>query len=461
VSPTAVLAEFASGLHYADIPTAVLEHAKTCILDTLGCGLYGSSLPWCQAISAVVREEGGQPVATLWGTAQRGSPTQAALANGTAGHGFEMDDLHHAGGIHPGALTVPAALALAERQGADGRALLAAVVAGYEVGARVGMAVGIGHFRAGYHPQGTVGVFAAAAAAGHLLGLNREQLVHALGIAGSQAAGLMAAQGGSMVKRMHSGRAAQSGVYAALLAQRGFTGIVDVLEAEFGGFLGTMGGGKVVAERLTHGLGSTWETASVGFKAYASCSAVHTSLDIAGRLRTSYNFRPEDVDTIRVHTSTHTFLHCGWPYQPVGITAAQMNVQYGMARMLMDGEVSVDQFTEEAIRDPRALDLASRISVVPDESIDALGSDLRHTTRVRLVTRDGRTVEDEAQQRTGSALFPLTRADIDTKFRRLAGSIVGLEQAEALRQAVLALDTLPSVALLAPLLAKKDGGPRG
>src|SRR5690606_22137943 len=159
---------------------------------------------------------------------------------------------------------------------AGGRELIAAMVAGYEVGARVGNAATVRLLLKGFHPQGTSGAFTAAATAAHMLGLDADVTLHAFGIVGSQAAGLMAAQEGAMVKRFHSGRAAQSGVYSALLAQRGFTGIEDVLEAAYGGYLVTHSD-EPAPQKLTAGLGSVWETRNVGYKPYAAVTSIHTA----------------------------------------------------------------------------------------------------------------------------------------------------------------------------------------
>lgn len=236
---TSALADFTAGLAFDHIPSKVIDHLKICMLDTFGCGLFGSTLPWSSILMDTINDfehNEGQKV-TIWGTPYKMSAPNAALINGTMVHGFELDDLHKRSIVHPGSVATTAAFAAAEHKGkVNGPELLTAVVAGYEVGARVGMCMGVSHLRQGWHPTGTHGTFAAAAAAGKILALNQQQMIHALGIAGSQAAGLMAAQYSSMVKRFHAGRAAQSGVYAALLAQRGFTGISNIFESDYGGY---------------------------------------------------------------------------------------------------------------------------------------------------------------------------------------------------------------------------------
>ncbi|MGH3745997.1 MAG: MmgE/PrpD family protein, partial [Micromonosporaceae bacterium] len=216
LNSTQRLAGFAAQLRYQDLPAAVVEHVKLCLLDTVGCALHGATLPWTRILRETIAELDGGGSCVIWGRPERQSCVHAALVNGAAVHAFELDDLHKVSIVHPGSVVVPAALAVAEHTGGvDGRRLLTAIVAGYEVAARVGMSVGAAHLRAGWHPTGTHGTLGAAAAAGSILGLDPERMTHALGTAGTQASGLMAAQYAAMVKRFHAGRAAQSGVYSA------------------------------------------------------------------------------------------------------------------------------------------------------------------------------------------------------------------------------------------------------
>src|SRR5688572_16675972 len=217
------LAAFASGLKFEDIPATAIERIKDSTLDSIGCCLHGVTLPWTRKVQEMVLAEGAAPVASIFGGGGKTSVSQAVLVNGTAGHAFELDDIHKESIVHPGSLALPVAIALAESAGkVSGRELITAMVAGYEVGTRVGNAATMSLFLRGFHPQGTSGAFVAAATAGRMLGLDPSEMQHALGIVGSQAGGLMAAQEGAMVKRFHCGRAAQSGVYSALLAKRGF-----------------------------------------------------------------------------------------------------------------------------------------------------------------------------------------------------------------------------------------------
>src|SRR5574341_1095670 len=295
-SPTRVLANYISGLSYRAIPPEVIAHIKLCLVDSLGCALFGSTLPWGKIIAAFARELGKGKGALIWGDGAEVPSTSAPLANGTMVHSFEMDDLHRVGVIHPGAETAPAADALVRHAGkVDGKRFLTAVVAVYEVGCRVAMTGGASQLRRGFHPSATSGTFAAGAAAAKMLQLNPVKTLHTLGIAGTQAAGLMAAQHSSMVKRMHPGRSAQAGVYGALLANKGFTGIEDILEAPYGGFCSTFCDQPDLSH-LTSDLGERFETLNVGFKPYPCCGSNHTSIDA---LKNILRDHPEvGIDTV-------------------------------------------------------------------------------------------------------------------------------------------------------------------
>jgi 2-methylcitrate dehydratase PrpD len=457
--PTAALADFVASMRFADIPARVVEHAKLALVDLVGCALYGSTLPWTEIAHRYVRSEQAAPVSAVWGTAQRTSPTLAALANGTAAHAAEIDDLHKASFHHPSATVVPAAIAVADAvphppTGAD---LLTAIIAGYEVGTRVGAALGQGHFMAGYHPQGTAGVFGAAAAAARLRGLDAVRTVHALGIAGTQASGLMAAQEGAMVKRMHAGLAAQTGVRAAALAADGFTGIVDVFEAGFGGLLSTLGTAQSRPEALTAELGSVWHAGEIEFKRHAACAAIHSTLDVLESLSAEHGISGDDVARVRVHCTTHAFLHCGFEYRPAGVTAAQMSFQYCVAAMLTFGVVSVDQFTEPLLTDSRLLELAARVEVIVDPGFDELGPAGRHSVRVEVETTDRGAVTGARSQRRGGVDDPVPPAVVLDKYRRLAAHRLDRPAGEALLHLVLHLEDCADVRVLT---AQLSGGER-
>jgi 2-methylcitrate dehydratase PrpD len=297
------------------------------------------------------------------------------------------------------------------------------MTAGYEVGHRVGSAATMSLFFRGFHPQGTSGVFVAAATAARAMQLDAAKFQHALGIAGSQAGGLMAAQEGAMVKRFHSGRAAQSGVYCALLAADGFTGISDVLEAPYGGYLSTLSDNPA-PQRLTEGLGMVWETLNVGYKPHASVTSIHTALDGLAEILRENGLRADDVARIEVGLSPMTHLHCAWEYKAQGVTAAQMNLYYGLAVIALDGMAFTDQYREERLRDPRILDFIDRISAYVDPEIEKMGAAFRHAARLTVTARDGRSYKKLVLHRRGSPEAPLTPEDIEYKFRHVVRSCI-------------------------------------
>jgi len=452
------IAGFVSGLRYGAIPAEVRERIKLLILDALGCALYGAHLEWCRILRDTLGRIDKDTSCSVWGTSLRLSAPHAALANGTQIQGFELDDVHRAGVLHVGAVVLPALLAIAElRRNLGGEEFLAAAVAGYEIGPRVGLCMGPEHIGQGWHSGATVGVFAAAAGAARGLRLDAGTAVHALGIAGSQASGLMAAQYGAMVKRMHAGRASQSGLYGALLAEQGFTGIEDVLESEYGGFCTTFSrsNDRFRLAELTAGLGETWQTMGVALKFYACGASNHTTLDALRELQARKAFGAEDVQKIVVHGSQVTADHVGWKYEPKGLTAAQLNLPFCVATYLLEGDCGVEQFTDAAVADPKRMALAEKIEVRPDPAITAKGAPYRHAVRVEVQLSGGARLECAKQAPRGSERNFAAPADIIAKFEKLAAHGLPPARAAELRDAVLGLEKLRDAGRIADLMARR------
>ena len=452
-SPTRILADYVSGLSYGDIPEEVISHIKLCLVDTLGCALFGSTLPWGKIITGFAKDLGAGKGAFIWGEGSEVPSTSAPLANGTLVHSFEMDDLHRVGVIHPGAEAVPAADALVRHTGGvDGKQFLTAVVAGYEVGCRVAMTGGASQLRRGFHPTATSGTFAAGAAAAKMLNLDPLKTLHTLGIAGTQAAGLMAAQHASMVKRMHPGRAAQSGVYGAMLAAKGFTGIENILEASYGGFCSTFCD-KPNLSHLTQGLGKRFETLNVGFKPYPCCGSNHTSIDALKKiLREHPEVSAENAAKICIRTTQATRLHVGWPYEPNSMTTAQMNLLYCIAVLLHDRDFFVDQVTEESIRRPDVVRTTKKIEVIEEPEFEAMGDEGRHGVSLEIFLKDGKSYRERVLHAKGSDKNPMTHEEVLRKFRLLASRVLSRARLEELENTLLHLEKLADARQLAELL---------
>lgn len=445
-----------SGLRYEAIPQEVRQRIKLLMLDGLGCGIYGANLEWCRILRETLVELDATRACSVWGTGERLSAPHAALANGTQVQGFELDDVHRAGVLHLGAVVLPALIAVAELHGPmSGKQFLTAAVAGYEVGPRVGLCMGPEHLSQGWHSGATLGVFSAAAGAARGLGLDAARTVHALGIAGTQAAGLMAAQYGAMVKRMHAGRSSQSGLYGALLARAGFTGILDVLESEYGGFCTTFSGSqdRFDLSQLTAGLGETWQTMEVALKFYSCVGSNHTTLDALRDMQRERVFGPEDVERIVVHGSQATVDHVGWAYVPQGLTSAQLNLPYCVATYLIEGDCFIDQFTDDKVADPERMALAARVDVKHDPAITARGASYRHMVHVEAHLTDGSVLKRTVEAPRGERKFA-SEAEIVEKFEKLATHVLPPSQVDRLQEAVLAMDEMDDVAELVRLLAK-------
>lgn len=429
---TQAVANFVAGLKYEDIPAEVLHRIKLLMLDSFGCALYGARLEWVDILKKTLRDVDKNQAVGTWGSKDRFSAPHAALINGTQIQGFELDDVHRHGVLHVGAVTLPSVMAVAEGHPISGRELLTATVAGYEIGPRVGIAMGQEHIGQGWHSGATVGVFSAAAGAARALGLDAGKTAHALGIAGTQSAGLMAAQYGAMVKRMHAGRSAQSGLYGALLARNGFTGIIDVFEAPYGGFCTTFSRStdRFDLEALRAGFGETWETMRISLKFYSCVGSNHTTLDAIRTIKARRDFTPESISEIVVHGSQVTVDHVGWPYVPQGLTSAQLNLPFCVATLLLEGDVFVQQFRPDCVNDEQRIALSKKIRVEHDPQITALGSKFRHKVRVDIHYADGHVETETVEAPRGSEFSFASDADICSKFLKLATETIPSDRAQ-------------------------------
>ena len=450
VAVTPQLGRWVSGLTLDAVPADVVAHLKLCLLDSIGCGIFGARQPWGRIAADVATSLSGGGPAALLARHDTASPADAALANGTAIHGFEIDDAHVTSSLHPGAVTLPASLAVAQARNASGADLLTGLAAGYEIGLRVGVCAGVSHSTSGYHVTGTAGAVGAAAAAASVLRLGPEPAAHALGIGATQAAGLYAARIGAMTKRFHAGRASQSGVLAGYLAAKGFTGSLDAIEAPFGGFMSTLHGQHDPATMLAD-LGERWETARVGIKAYAACASAHTTIDGVLDLR-QRGLTADNLDRMTVRMSRKGHLNIGWPYRPGDVVSAQMNGAYAAAVTLIDGAAFIDQYAETRLADPKILALIGRIAFAHDPELDRGGAAKRHAVTIDAVRRDGGTLSTAVEQRRGSPEHPLSRDEIEAKFRRLAAVALPPARIDELMALVDRIEREPNLTRLTELI---------
>ena len=457
-SHTRQLADFATNLKLSDVPPEVVARAKSIILDGLGCGLFGVHLKWTEILAGVVQRlepQGG--TASIWGGGTTASATSAALVNGTMIQGYELDDANPAS-IHSCAAVLPVVFAAAELLGADkvdGETLLTAIIAGFEVGPRVGLCMnGNKMLGKGWHTPGLFGPFPAAVAAGRVLGLDSEQIFQALGIAGPQAGGILATQFGSMVKRMLSAKAAQSGLYAALLAAEGFTGIADVFEEEYGGFCTTFtqSTDQFDLSELSADLGTRWETMRISIKRHACVGTNLSAMDAIEELMHE-GLKADDVERITFKMTDDAVKHSWWlPYEPVGLTAAQMHLGFCTAMKLIDGEVFVDQMVEENMGRPDLLAFAKRVDCLRDETREKRGRAFARGADVEVVLKDGRVIRKVVDHFLGSWQKPMSDEQMAVKYRRLAAKSLSAPNVDELERLVRNLETQPGVGGLVEIL---------
>ncbi len=417
---TKSLAEFAAQLEFEHIPENILKYLKLLFLDGVGCCIHGNTLEWTKTLREVVTNKEDVKECSVIGTKIKTSLLNAVLINSTAGHGFESDDIHRESILHPNSVIVPVAINVSEKIGnVNGKKFLTSVVAGYEIATRIGSAAGTELLLRGFHPQGTNGTIAATVTAGKLMNFNTEQMINAIGIAGSLGAGLMAAQEGAMVKRLHSGRAAQAGVLAAELSAKNFTGIQNIVEADYGGFLSSFSGKNDFA-RSTRNLYKEWECINTGIKPYASVTSIHTALDCLKHIMKNNNILAKDIKNIKAKISHPTYVHCAWSYKNHNITSAQMNIYYGLALIALEGELFVNQFSKDKISNPEILDFIKKITAEVDPKIESLGHEFRHMASIELTTNDNKKFNHTEKYRKGSPENPLTKDQIISKFKTLA-----------------------------------------
>lgn len=449
--PTAALARFAAGLNLAGIPGPVQQQVKLACLDAIGCGLYGADLPWSRAVIHTVLAEGGRREASIWTRPRRVSALHAALALGTMIHSFDFDDYHNAK-VHPAAAVLPAALTTAEAAGASGADLLAGLVAGYEAMIRTSLAIGPNASRLrGWHLTGTTGTIGAAAAAGRITGLTPEQMVSALGLGGTQSAGLWAFNAdGAMSKRLHPGKAAHSGLLAAMLARRGFTGPSQILEAQDGSLPLATSDGVNLAE-ITWDLGERWEAGRVSIKPYSCCGSTHSAVDGALDLMAEHQLRPEQVARVRLLSCRVVKVQTGYDYVPATVLTAQMSIKYAVAVAMLEGACLPAQFRPDRLADPAVVELAGRVEVVEDPEVEALYPRL-FAAKVELILQDGTRLLRRVEQPRGSPDRPLTPAEVAAKFDALAGERLDPDRRRAVAEMVLSLEQLPDVRELTAIL---------
>jgi 2-methylcitrate dehydratase PrpD len=425
---TRQLVDFLHGIQAEKLPPEVLDRARYFLLDYLAVAIRGSGEDSARAVQRMVQRTGATGCATVIGTPMRTLPGLAAFANGAASHGIEQDDTHSGGSIHLGTTMFSVALALAETMPETSPAsLLTAVVAGYEMAARIAMAVQPKeHYALGFHPTQTCGVFGAAVTACRLLGLTAEQTLAAVGIAGSMAAGSMEFLAeGAWTKRIHPGLAAQNGIHAALLAAEGFAGPRQILEGRDGFLRGYSR--CPLPDRLTEGLGASFEILHTAVKPHACCRYMQGPIDAILEIVREHALEADQIRNIEV-----AVLEAGWvivceprekKYHPESIVDAQFSMPFGAAVAVVCGAAGLEQFTIERIRSPRIQRMMQNVGLVKDARLEETFP-REWPARAVIHTTDGQSYDHFVRYPKGDPENPLTWEEMSVKFRSLAGAVL-------------------------------------
>ncbi|WMI71656.1 MmgE/PrpD family protein [Aminobacterium sp. MB27-C1] len=452
------ISQFIFDLKYEDIPPEVTFHLKNILLDSYGCGLFGSATPWMKIYKDVLLKMTDRQEATIWGTNQKTSTTAAMMLNGSAINSFELDDTHTDGIIHVSTGVLGCITAFAESLGTvSGKDFLTAAVLAFEIACRVAAPIGTELAHQGFNNTGTCCPFGSAAGVAKMLGLTKEQVIHAMGITGNWSSGLQAVQFASMAKRIVPSKSSEGAIVGCLLAKEGFTGIEDVFENKFGGFYNCFTDDVYNIERTAGELGDRWELLGIGLKFYSTCRSKHSTIDTLRRFRQEHpEVKPEDIKKIRVGTTSITHKYSVDADAITSVVAAQLSHPYVCAVTMLEGNAFVDQFTEEKIRNKEILDFAKKVEVYTDEEIEKLPRALRYTVNVEVELNSGQKYAMKTEYPKGHPKNPFTKDELLWKFNSLAGKVfTDEERRKNIVEAVLNLEELDNIQTLTSLLRKE------
>ena len=416
------IADVSVNLSHRDLPQKARTKAANLILDLLGSVIGSKEIDSSRIAAELALELGGPEESTVIGYDAKVAAPNAAFANAIQGYAFDFADDHNQSNSHLSVATVPVSLALGEKLRASGRAVVEAVALGNEIVCRLGSAFLGKTYYQGFHPTSTCGTFGATVAAAKMLGLDRQQTVHSLGIAGSQVGGLMAWNtSGSYTKRLQAGHPAMVGIISALMAQKGFNGPPAIFEGEDGFLQAYSYQRQYDTSWITEGLGEVWEFVKTSIKVYPCCrySAGHLDacLDIAQRNRPD----PDRIDRVLIRSSDYTVKLLARPRKmdPQNVVDTQFSMPWQAAIALIDGKIDVDTFTEENIHRPDVRNLMEKVEWVVDEAFERRYPE-HYSCAVTVTMEDGTEYTSEVEDPKGDWRNPVTQEELEAKFVNLA-----------------------------------------
>jgi 2-methylcitrate dehydratase PrpD len=445
-----MLAQFITDINFDDLSSEVVEKAEFLFLDQLGCQLAFAALPWNEAIYNYIKERKGyREESTVIRYGLRTTAEDTAFANAVFGHGFEMDDTELSSASHPGVTVIPPALAVGEMEKITGKEFITAVVAGYDVFIRVGLATRSMISR-GFHTTAVLGPLGAAAATSKVLKLDVDRTLNALSIAASESGGLAEyTESGGSVKRVHAGFAAQSGLKATLLAKAGITGPTTALEGRKG-FCQAFAN-EYSLEEMTAGLGKEFRILLTGNKPYCCCAAQHSALDAVSAIMRERVIVPEEIMKIEVSQKARDVRAIGNIVVPQDIISAQFSGRFGVALRLIQGSNGFHDYSEENLRNPRILDIAKRTDYYIDDNFEKSTS-VNAPARVEIQLKNGSIHERTVQFAKGTIQNPMTKEELKDKFRELTKAILTREHTKNIIDIVCELEGLDNLHELSALL---------
>ena len=433
---TRMLARYIVNARPEDVPKDVKREAVRSIVNWLGCTVGSCRHEAVDCALAAITPFSGPAQASVLGREEKVDILHASLLNGISSHVFDFDDTHLRTIIHPGGPVASALFALAEYMPVSGAELLHAFILGVEAECRIGNAVCPEHYEAGWHITGTAGVFGSAAASGRLLGLDEQQMTWALGIAGTQSAGLRE-MFGTHCKSFHPGRAAQNGLAAALLAQKNFTSSNQVIEAKRG-FANVMST-RHNYDEITEGLGKTFEVSLNSYKPFACGIVIHPSIDGCIQLKKEHGLTGAEVEKVEL-TVPHLVLELTGKRSPQVGLEGKFSVFHSCAVALLFGAAGEKQYSDVVVRDPKVIALRDRVQPTID---DRLRDDECH---VRLTLKDGRVLTKHVEHAIGSLERPMSDQDLEAKFHVLVDDVLGEEHASRLHKLAWSIEGLKDAA---------------
>ena len=439
------LIRFCQELSLETVPASVVDYAKWCLLDSLGCALFGSRQPWARIMAEEMLADGSRGRSSILGRNETLAAPAAALCNGTATHGFELDDLLDEAIVHPGAIVVPAALAAAEAIDAPGSRLLLGIIAGYEAINRVGLAIGVEPARRGHHQTALAGPLGAVMAAGVVMNLSPEQLTAAVGLACSTSSGtksFAAGTGGGMMKRMHAGRAAEAGVRMAQLAARGFTAPPTALDGHFG-LLEVLAGKSARPEQLALDLGRRWAVEQVYVKVYPCCAWIQATVQQLVAMRGAQPVKAEEVKKLRIGVCSYAARNNG-NVAPPDTMGAQYSLPYCAALAVTADPRDPAMYFGDQLDEPARRKLARRIELVVDPEMET-AYPKHYGARVHLELANGERHDSAVLDPHGMPSDPCSNEERLAKFRLLVRHCMPDARALQLIEAVGKIENLRSV----------------